>query len=98
MLVSIFLLVGLSQDEGISSLLDGILSLAVEVCGCRDGVGECGELGVGVDRISTVAEAERGRLGGGVWGIVAGKLGGGQEGVPVILVVVDIGSEHVLEG
>jgi hypothetical protein len=75
-LVSIFLLVGLGQDKGISSLLDGILMLAVEVCGCRDGVRECGDLGVGVDRISAVAEAEWGHLGGGVWGIVAGKLGG----------------------
>src|SRR4051812_49652666 len=97
-LVSIFLLVGLGQDEGICSLLDGILALVVEVCGSGDGVGECGDLGVGVDGISAIAEAEWGHLGGGAGSIVTGELSSRQEGVPVVLAVADIGAEHVLKG
>jgi hypothetical protein len=70
----------------------------VEVCSCGDGVGELGDLGVGVSRISAIAELEGAHLGGGIWGVVTGELGSRQQGVPVVLAVVYKGTEHVFEG
>src|SRR5689334_22181470 len=98
MLVSIFLLVSFGQDKGICRLFDGILALAVEVCGSRDGVREPGDLGVRIDRVLTMAELEWGHLGGGIGCIVASEFGSRQEGVPIILAVADIGMEHVFKG
>src|SRR5690242_8562026 len=98
MLVCIFLLVGLGKYKGINGLFDGILALAVEISSSRDGVGECGNLGGWIGGVSTVAESEGGHLGGGIGSVVAGKFGHGQKGVPVILVVPNKYTKHVLKG
>jgi hypothetical protein len=70
----------------------------VEVCSRWDGIRELGDLGVGVGGVSTVAESKGSHLGGGIRGVVTGKLGSRQQGVPVILAIVYKGTEHVFEG
>src|SRR5690348_14744003 len=98
MLVSILLLVSLGQNEGVGCLFDGILTLAVEFSSSQDGIGEYGDLRVGVDGVTAMAKLERGHLGGGIGCIIARELSSRQERVPVILAIADIGMEHVFKG